>query len=90
MFSAGDQVPVMPFVDVVGNAANVCPLQIGATALNVGTTFGLITMVIDALEAHCSGLGVKVYVVVVVLLMVAGDQVPVLLFKEVVGKAGTV
>jgi hypothetical protein len=47
-------------------------------------------MVIDALEAHCSGLGVKVYVVVVVLSMVAGDQVPVLLFIEIAGKAGTV
>jgi hypothetical protein len=36
LFSAGDQFPVIPFSDVVGNAVNVPPEQIGATALNVG------------------------------------------------------
>jgi len=33
---AGDQVPVTPFVEVVGNAAIEAPLQYGPTALNVG------------------------------------------------------
>jgi hypothetical protein len=31
----GDQVPVIPLFDVVGNALNVAPEQIGATAVNV-------------------------------------------------------
>jgi hypothetical protein len=35
---AGDQLPVYPLFDVVGNAGNVSPLQIGATAVNVGVT----------------------------------------------------
>ena len=43
--SAGDQVPVIPLFDVVGNAASVAPEQIGATALNVGVMFGLTVIV---------------------------------------------
>ena len=38
LLSAGDQVPVMPLLDVVGNAANVAPEQMGATAVKVGIT----------------------------------------------------
>ena len=42
---AGDQVPVMPLVDVVGsNAGIVAPLQYGPTAANVGITFGLMVI----------------------------------------------
>ena len=41
MFKAGDQVPVIAFVDVVGKAFNAPPAQIAATALNVGVMFGL-------------------------------------------------
>jgi hypothetical protein len=33
---AGDQVPVIPFVDVVGRAGATDPLHIGATAANAG------------------------------------------------------
>ena len=36
MFNAGDHVPVIPFSDGVGNAANTAPEQIAATGLNVG------------------------------------------------------
>ena len=36
MFNAGDHVPVIPFVEVVGKAANVAPEQIGETEANVG------------------------------------------------------
>ena len=39
--------------------------------------------------AHCPGLGVKVYVVVVELL-IAGDQVPVIPLVEEVGNGGMV
>ena len=76
LFSAGDQLPVKPLVEVVGKAVNVPPEQIGATAANVGTKFGLTVMVKVAVVAHCPGVGVKVYVVVAVLSK-AGAQVPV-------------
>ena len=52
LLSAGDQVPVIPLFDVVGNAASVAPEQIGATALNVGRMFGLTVMVRVAVVAH--------------------------------------
>ena len=43
---AGDQVPVILLVDVVGKAANVAPLQIAATCVNAGVIFGFTVMVI--------------------------------------------
>ena len=85
LFNAGDQVPVIPFVEVVGKAAKVAPVQIGFTVANVGVTFGLTVIVIVALVAFCPTVGVKVYVVVAVVLT-AGDQVPVIPLVEVVGK----
>ena len=36
LFNAGDHVPVMPLLEVVGNAANAAPVHIGATAVKVG------------------------------------------------------
>ena len=50
--SAGDQAPVIPLLDVVGNADKVAPEQIGATAVNVGVTTGLTVMDNDAVVAH--------------------------------------
>ena len=52
LFNAGDHVPVIPFNDVVGNAVNVPPEQIGATGLNVGVTLLLTVTVNDAVVAH--------------------------------------
>ena len=52
MFEAGDQVPVMPLFEVVGNAVRVTPEQIGATALNVGVMFGFTTIVNVVVVAH--------------------------------------
>ena len=86
---AGDQVPVIPLLEVVGNADKVAPEHIGATALNVGVIFGLTVIVNVAVVAHCPAVGVKVYVVVTVLLS-AGDQVPVMPLVEVVGSAASV
>ena len=60
MFSAGDQVPVIPLSDVVGSAGNDPPEQIGATALNVGVTLLLTVIVNEAVVAHCPTEGVKV------------------------------
>jgi hypothetical protein len=58
--SAGDQVPVIPLVEVVGNADKVAPEQIGATALNVGVMFGLTVIVNVVVVAHCPAVGVNV------------------------------
>ena len=52
MFSAGAQVPVMPLLEVVGNADKVAPEQIGATAVNVGVIFGLTVIVNVVVVAH--------------------------------------
>ena len=60
LFSAGDQVPVIPLLEVVGSAFNVAPEQIGATAVNVGVTLGLTTIVKVVVVAHCPAAGVKV------------------------------
>ena len=60
MFKAGDHVPVMPLLEVVGNADRVAPLHIGATAVNVGVTFGFTVMVKVAVVAHCPAAGVNV------------------------------
>ena len=49
---AGDHVPVIPFSDVTGNSASKSPAQIGATAANVGVTFGLTVIVNVAEVAH--------------------------------------
>ena len=86
---AGDQVPVTPLLDVVGNAVSVAPEQIGATALNVGVTFGLTVMINVVVVAHCPVVGVNVYVVVVVLSK-AGAQVPVTPLVDEVGNAVSV
>jgi hypothetical protein len=78
---AGDHEPLIPFVDNAGNV-NVPPAQIGATCVNAGKTFGLTVTVIAVVLAHCPAAGVNEYVVVA-LLLIAGDQVPVIPFVEV-------
>ena len=60
LFSAGAHVPVMPSLDVRGNAASVAPEQIGATAVNVGVTFGVTVMSNVVVVAHCPAVGVNV------------------------------
>jgi hypothetical protein len=50
----------MPLLEVTGKAASVAPEQIGATALNVGVTLGLTTIVKVVANAHCPAVGVKV------------------------------
>ena len=60
LFNAGNQVPVMPLLDVVGKADNVAPEQIGATAVNVGVVLGLTVTVKVVVVAHCPAVGVNV------------------------------
>jgi aminoglycoside/choline kinase family phosphotransferase len=42
--TAGFHVPVMPFSDVNGNTGAIAPEQIGATAVKVGVTIGVIVI----------------------------------------------
>ncbi len=46
---AGDQLPAIPFFDVVGNALIAAPKQIGATWVNVGVVDGF-TVIVVAVE----------------------------------------
>ena len=79
---------MIPFVEVVGNAASGSPEQIAATAANVGVINGLTVIVSVVVTAHCPAVGVKVYVVVAVLFK-AGAQVPLMPFVDVVGIAAS-
>jgi hypothetical protein len=58
--NAGDQLPVMPLLDVVGNGDRAAPEQIGPTVVNVGVILELTTIVIVAVVAHCPGSGANV------------------------------
>ena len=52
LLSAGDQAPVIPLLEVVGNEFNVAPEQIGVTVLNVGVIVGLTVMERVVVVAH--------------------------------------
>ena len=52
LFSAGDQTPVIPLLDVVGNAASEAPEHMGATAVNVGVVFEFTVIVNVVVVAH--------------------------------------
>ena len=84
---AGFQVPVIPFVDVVGNVPGVDPMQYGPSAVNEGTMFEFTVTDILVVVAHNPAVGVKVYMLVpaVEVLITAGFQLPVIPFVDVVG-----
>ena len=84
----GDHVPVIPFVEVEGNTGAAEPLQIGATGVNVGVILDTTVTVMFVVVAHWPASGVNVYVPVVVLLTVAGDQVPVMPFVDDIASTG--
>ena len=52
MFNAGDQVPVTPLREVVGNGAKLPPAQIEGTAAKFGITFGVTATVKVCVVAH--------------------------------------
>ena len=60
LLSAGAQVPVIPLLDVVGNAASTEPEQIAATGVNVGVMFGLTVIVRVVVVAQSPAVGVNV------------------------------
>ena len=58
--AAGDQLPVIPFVETVGKIGATAPLQMAAIGVNVGVLVGFTDIVILAILAHCPAFGVKV------------------------------
>lgn len=50
--TAGDQLPVIPLVDVVGNTGAKVPEQIAGTGSNVGVRIGLTVTVSVVVVAH--------------------------------------
>ena len=86
----GDQVPVISFFDFAGNAGSTLPLQIIGKEEKVGVLLRVTVCVNVAVSAHCPADGVNVYVPVAALLTVAGNQVPVIPFAEVLGSNGAV
>ena len=90
LLKAGDQVPVTPFVDVVGKGDVVSPEQMVCIAgIKTGTN-GFTAIFTVVLVAHCPGIGVKRYVPEFELLTKDGFQVPTIPLFETVGKTGDV
>ena len=58
--TAGDQIPVMPFVDVDGSTGAVEPSHIAATGLKVGVRLGVTVTVNVVVVAHWPASGVNV------------------------------
>ena len=89
---AGFHVPLMPLLEIAGNAGAAAFWHNGPMALNVGVTCGSIVMLSVVVVAHWPADGVNVYVVVpaVAVLIVAGFQVPVIPLFDVVGSVGAV
>ena len=90
LITAGFHVPLMPLLEVVGNAGAVLFWHNGPICVNVGVICELITTSIVAGIAHCPLAGVKVYVAVPItdVLITAGLHVPVTPLLEVPGNAG--
>ena len=87
---AGFQLPATPLFDKVDSAGGVAPTHCGGMALKLGTVGWMTLMVIVVVVAQEPAFGVNVYVPDVVLLTVAGDQVPLTAFVDVPGSNGAV
>ena len=59
LFKAGAHVPVMPLMEVAGNAVNTVPEHIAGTGLKVGVMFGLTVMVKVVVVAQSPAVGVN-------------------------------
>ena len=56
----GDQLPVIPFVEVPGSVGTAAPLQIIGKAEKIGVLLGVIVCVNVTVSAHCPADGVNV------------------------------
>ena len=72
---AGNQFPVIPSLELVGNSLIVSPSHTESIVANEGVVIASITTVIVADRAHCPASGVNVYSVVNVV-SISGLQVP--------------
>ena len=87
---AGDHVPVILFVEVVGRAGGVAFWHNGPIAAKFGTTLGVTVTLSVWVVAHSPAVGVKTYEPLVVLLITAGLHVPVIPLGDVVPSNGAV
>jgi hypothetical protein len=89
---AGDQVPVIPLLELVGRRPGVAFKQYGPNCVNVGVILGVTVTVIVVITAHWPALGVNVYTdgPITVVFMLAGNQVPMMPFKEFNGSTSGV
>ena len=92
MIVAGLQVPVIPLLEVNGSTGAVAFRQSGPMASKTGVTEAAMVMSTVTGTLHKPAVGVKVYGVVpaILVLITAGDQVPVIPLLEVSGKVGAV
>ena len=88
----GLQLPIFPFVDVVGKTGTDASPQIvnAVPKLKVGVRMGLTTTLIFTGMPHCPGSGVNRYVPEAWLSITAGDQEPVTPLFDVVCNNGAV
>ena len=88
----GLQLPILPFVDVVGKTGTGASPQIvmAVPKLKVGVRIGLTTTLIFTGIPHCPGSGVNLYVPDAWLSITAGDQLPVTPLFDVVCNNGAV
>ena len=73
MIAAGDQVPLIPFVEVAGRAGAAEPRQRGPIWTNDGVTEVVTVMLILVVVAHWPAAGVNVYVLVPVCVVLITD-----------------
>ncbi len=92
MIVAGLQVPVIPLLEVSCNAGAAAFRQSGPIGSKTGITEAAMAISIVSGALHNPTAGVKVYEVVpaTLVLITAGDQVPVIPLLEVRGSAGAV
>ena len=85
---AGDHVPEIPLLEVVGRETGASFWQSGPGLLKAGSEAVLTTIVIIVVLAHSPISGVKVAVILLPVdgSIVAGDHVPVMPLLEVVGR----
>jgi hypothetical protein len=52
LFKAGDQLPEIPLIEVVGKGDNVAPEQTAAIGVKVGVVFGVTVIITVAVPVH--------------------------------------
>ena len=92
LITAGFHEPLIPLLDITGNAGATLFWHNGPICVNAGVICVVIDTVIVVTAPHWPASGVNVYVVgpKVEVLITAGLHVPVMPLIEVVGSAGAI